>query len=221
MGRIDEAIQHIEGIGDGTERALQTAGLISTLFKIKGVALIVTGQLAFEIYANAASDHPAVELSLFSGQPAPRTVLDIMRGQLHAKGGLGRWTVAGIPVRLLGTAHVVYPDLCRDFTTDHGVVKLMPVEEVTVECILASIHPELDFEAQTRARLLLINGLTEAFQMDWATLQTLCDQPDYRVGDDLAKMRMSAKKDVDAMSSAPDHVGQPGPVPTEPIRAEP
>jgi hypothetical protein len=215
MGRIDEAIQHIKQIEDGTERAFQMAGLISTLFKIKGVALIVTGQLAFEIYANAASDRPAVELSLFSGQPSPRTVLDVMRGQLHAKGGLGRWTVEGIPVRLLGAAHIAHPELCRDFTTDHGIVKLMPVEEITVECILAAGHPEPDFEAQTRARLLLINGLTEAFQMDWATLQTLCDHPDYRVGDELAKMRTAAKKDVDAMSSAPDHVGQPGSVPSD------
>jgi hypothetical protein len=210
MGRIDEAIQHIEQIDDLTERAFQMAGLISTLFKIKGVVLIVTGQPAFEIYANATSDHPAVELALFSGQPTPRIVLDVMRGQLRAKGGLGRWRIAGIPVRLLGATKIVYPDLCRDFTTDHGVVKLVPAEELTVECILAAGHPEPDFEAQTRARLLLINALTEAFQMDWATLQTLCNHPDYRVGEDLAKMRAAAKKDVDAMGSHRDDISHPG-----------
>jgi hypothetical protein len=212
MGRIDEAILHIDQIDDLTERAFQMAGLISTLFKIKGVVMIMTGQPAFEIYANATSDHPAVELALFSGQATPRIVLDVMRGQLRAKGGQGRWRVAGIPVRLIGTATIAYPDLCRDFTTDHGVVKLVPVEELTVECILASIHPEPDFEAQTRARLLLINGLTEAFQMDWVTLQTLCNHPDYRVGEELAKMRAAAKKDVDVMGTHRDDIGHPGPV---------
>jgi hypothetical protein len=210
MGRIDEAIQHIEQIADGTERAFQMAGLISTLFKLKGVVLIVTGHPAFEIYANATSDHPAVELAVFSGQPSPRIVLDVMRGQLHAKGGQGRWRVAGIPVRLLGHTTIAYPDLCRDFNTDHGVVKLVPAEELTVECVLASIHPEPDHEAQTRARLLLINGLTEAFHMDWATLQTLSNHSDYRVSEELARMRTAAKKDVDAMSAAPDHISHPG-----------
>jgi hypothetical protein len=46
MGRIDDAIRTLEGMANGTERALQLAGLISTLFKIKGVMLVVTNQLA-------------------------------------------------------------------------------------------------------------------------------------------------------------------------------
>jgi hypothetical protein len=209
MGRIDEAIAHIEQIGDGTERAFQLAGLISTLFKLKGVVLIVTGHPAFEIYANATSDHPAVELAVFSGTPTPRIVLEVMRGQLYAKGGQGRWKIAGITVRLLGQATILYPALCRDFNTDHGVVKLVPAEELTAECVLASIHPEPDFEAQTRARLLLINGLTEAFQMDWPTLQTICTHPDYRVGEELAQMRAAAKKDVDVMGAHRDDISHP------------
>jgi len=209
MGRIDEAISHIETIDDLTERAFQLSGLISTLFKIKGVVLIVTGQPAFEIYANATSDHPAVELAIFSGVPTPRITLEVMRGQLHAKGGQGRWRLAGIPIRLLGQTTLAYPDLCRDFNTDHGIVKLVPAEELAAECILASIHPEPDFEAQTRARLLLINGLSEAFHMDWPKLQELCTQPDFRVGEELAKMRASAKKDVDAMGAHRDDISHP------------
>jgi hypothetical protein len=222
MGRIDESIQHIEGIADATERAFQMAGLISTLFKIKGVVLLVTGQLAFDIYANGASDRPTVDLAFFSGQPPPRIVLEVMIGQLHGKGSMGQWTVSGIPVRFHDGAAIGHPELCRDFTTDHGIVKLLPAEEIAVDYILASVYPEPDEEAQTRARLLLINGLMEAFQMDWAVLQTLCDHPDYRVGEELARMRVAAKKDIDAMGAEPDQVGQPvaGPTgPTEPIRA--
>jgi len=210
MGRIDDSIHHIEHLVDGTERAFQMAGLISTLFKIKGFVLLVTGPLAFDIYANATSDKPVVDLAFFSGQPPPRIVLEIMRGQLHGKGSLGQWTVAGIPVHFHDGAAIAHPELCRDFTTDHGIVKLLPAEEIAVDYILASIHPEPDPEAQTRARLLLINGLMEAFQMDWAALQALCDHPDYRIGEELAKMRAAAKKDIDTMNSAPDQVGQPG-----------
>jgi len=208
MGRIDDSIQHIALIEDGTERIFQMAGLVSTLFKIRGVVLIVTGQLAFDIYANATSNRPTLELAFFSGQPAPRTVLDVMRGQLHGQGSMGEWQVAGIPIRFQGQPSVTHPELCRDFTTEHGVVKLLPAEEITAEYILSSVYPEADEECQTRARLLLINGLMEAFQMDWAVLQNLCHHPDYRVGEELAKMRAAAKKDVDTVGSLPNQVGQ-------------
>jgi hypothetical protein len=207
MGRIDEALLHIEQIADGTERAFQIAGLVSTLFKIKGVVLVLTGESAYDIYANVTSNRPSVELACLSEKPSMRTLHEVIRGQLHGEGAWGQWTVAGVPLRLLDSATIQYPDLCRDFNTEHGIVKLMPAEELLVECILASVYPEPDEEAQTRARLLLINGLTEAFQMDWATLQNLCANSNYRISEDLARLRTAAKKDVDAMQSAPDQVG--------------
>ena len=202
-------------MADGTQRALQVAGLISTLFKIKGVILVVTNQLAFDSYANAESEKPEVELAAFAGKLAPRAILEIMRGQLYAKGSLYHWTVAGIPVRLHNDAVIAHRELCRDFTTDHGVVKLLPVEEITADCILAAAHPTPDPEAQTRAHRLLVNGLAGAFHMDWAVLQSLCDRPEYRVGEELARMRLAAKKDVDAMGAGADQVGLPPMVPPE------
>jgi hypothetical protein len=205
MGRIDDAILNLNTIEDKSERALQLAGLISTLFKIKGVILTVAGQLAFDIYANAASDKPCVELATFSGKLTSRLLLEIMRGQIHAKGSsIHHWKVAGIPVHFQGEALITYRELCRDFNTDLGVVKLLPAEEITADRILASVYPDVDTEAQTQARLLLINGLSEAFQMDWTTLQSLCDQQDYRVGEELARMRQSAKKDLDALGATQD-----------------
>ena len=195
-------------MANGTEQALQLAGLISTLFKIKGVLLVVTNRLAFDSYANTESEKPEVELAAFAGKLAPRTILEVMRGQLFGMGSLYHWTVAGIPVRLHDDAVIARRELCRDFTTDHGVVKLLPVEEITADCILAAVHPAPDPEAQTRAHRLLVNALAETFQMDWAVLQSLCDRPDYRVGEELARMRRAAKKDVDAMGAARDHIGE-------------
>jgi hypothetical protein len=208
MGRIDDALLTLAGIDDTTERAMQLAGLISTLFKLKGVVLVVTGQLAFDSYANATSDKPELELATFSGQLAPRIVLEIMRGQIRAEGLVHHWEVAGIPVRFLGEVTIVYRELCRDFVTDLGVVKLMPAEEITAGRILAAVYPEPNTESQTQARLLLINALSEAFQMDWTALQTLCHRAEYRVGEELAQMRLAAKKDVDAIGASPDQMGR-------------
>jgi len=206
MGRIDDSLLEIQKITDSTERALQVAGLLSTLFKVRGIVLIVVGQLAFDTYANAASDKPEIELAAFSGKLAPRLVLEIMRGQVRAKGSNRRWTVAGLPIRLLDEPEIFHRELCRDIMTEHGVVKLLPAEEITARCILAAVYPEPDNESHTRARLLLINGLTNAFKMDWPALHEICHRPDYRIGEELAKMRLSAKKDVDAIGASTDPV---------------
>ena len=204
---------------NGSERALQLAGLISTLFKIKGVILVVTNQLAFDAYANAESEKPEVELAAFAGKLAPRAILETMRGQLYAKGSLYHWTVAGIPVRLHDDTIIVHRKLCRDFMTDHGVVKLLAVEDITADCILAAVYPVPDPEAHARAHRLLVNGLAEAFSMDWTLLQSLCDRPEYRVGEELARMRLAAKKDVDAMGGAPDRIGETSVLPS--VKASP
>ena len=214
MGRIDDALQILQATEDGTERALQLAGLISTLFKIKGVSLLVTGQLAYDSYANTASEVPEIELAVFAGEFAPRVVLEIMRGQLYGQGSMYRWMVAGLPVRFQHETVIIKRELCREFTTDHGVVKLLPVEEITANYILASVFPDADEVAQERAHLLMINGLAEVFHMDWPALHAICHRPDYRVGEELARMRLAAKKEVDALGSEPDRVGQTGPLPT-------
>jgi hypothetical protein len=214
MGRIDDALKTLEGISNGTERALQLAALISTLFKINGVGLVVTRHLAFHSYADTQYDHPEVELAPFSGNLRPRTILEIMRNQLHAKGSTYYWSVGGIPVRFHDSVNIVNRDLCRDFTTRHGVVKLVPVEEITADYILAAVYPASDVGAHVRAHRLLFNGLSEVFEMNWPVLHTLCHRPDYRVGDDLAQMRMEAKQDADAQGRVRDHVGDTSRLPS-------
>jgi hypothetical protein len=213
MGRIDEAIRAIERIEDGTERALQLGGLISTLFKIKGVALIVTHDLAFDAYADTVSEYPELDLAAFAGDLTPRIILEIMRGQVEGSGSLYRWVVAGIPVRFQKDVTVAKRELCREITTDHGVIKLVPVEEITADYILAAVYPEPNMEAYERAHHLLVNGLSDSFEMNWAVLQELCHRPEYRVGDDLAQMRVAAKQEVDALGTGRDHVGDTKPLP--------
>jgi hypothetical protein len=213
MGRIHDAILILERTEDGTDRALQLAGLISTLFKIKGVGLVVTGQLAYEVYANTSTDRPSLELAVIAGDLAPRTVMEIMRGQLYARGSIYQWTVAGIPVSFYPKAVLANIDMCRDFTTSNGVVLVLPVEEILADRILAAVYPEADSEMHEQAHSLLVSGLAEAFIIDWTVLHTLCHRPDYRIGEELAKMRLQAKRDIDAMGAEPDRIGATGKLP--------
>lgn len=208
MGRIDDALVSLRQLENETERALQLAGLISTLFKIRGVALIVTGRLAFDSYTNSTTPEPELELSTFAGKTTPRMLQEIMGGQLQGEGLIRRWKVAGIQIRFQGDIVTGYPALCRDFMTDHGVVKLIPAEEITVERILASAYPVPNAVAHEEARQLLINALTDAFKMDWTVLGTLCHLPEYRVGEELAQLRAQAKQEADAQGLGADPVGQ-------------
>jgi hypothetical protein len=214
MGRIDDALRTLENIPIGTERALQLAGLISTLFKINGVGLVATRHLAFHSYADTQYPHPEVELAPVSGPLPLRMVLDVMRGQLRAKGSTYHWTLAGLPVRFHDSANVHHRELCRDITTSLGVIKLIPVEEITANYILASVYPKPDAGSHVRAHRLLFMGLSETFEMNWQVLHSLCHRPEYRVGDELAQMRLEAKKDVDAQGRGRDHVGDSSRLPT-------
>jgi hypothetical protein len=219
MGRVDDSLSMLQEMEDGTERALQLAGLISTLFKIRGVALIVTGKLAFDSYANTTSRDPELELAPFTGRLAPRLLQEIMGEQLHAVGAIDRWTVVGLPVRFHQDHSTNYRELCRDYMTDHGVVKLIPAEEITAAKILAAVYPAPDPVAGAEARLLLVNGVTEAFRMDWTVLQKICHQPEYRIGEELAQMRAAAKQEADEQGLMPDSIGETVAPAAEPIPA--
>ena len=209
MGRIDEALIALGNIEDKTHRALELGGLISTMFKLKGVVLMVTGQLAYDIYANTQSQTPELELAILSGQMTPRLMREVMVGQLYAVQGIDRWRLISIVVRF----HTNVAELrgqCRDFTTDYGAVKLMPAEELTADRVLTAVFPEPDPEAEAEARQLLFNALTDAFHMDWAVLRDICNHADFRVGEDLARLRAVAKQEADA-AAAPADAAEPVP----------
>jgi hypothetical protein len=206
MGKIDEAMTTLLQIEDRTERALELAGLISTLFKLRGVILVVTGELAYASYADAPATNPELELAPFTGKLLPRLAQEIMSGQLGGEGAIGRWVVAGIPVRLYNEFSLSMRELCRDFNTDHGVVKLSPAEEITADRILASVYPVANPVAHREAIRLLINGLTDAFHMDWVALRKICYLPDYRIGEELAQFRAEAKQRADTLGLTTDPI---------------
>jgi hypothetical protein len=208
MGKIEDALQKLEAVEDPTARALEVAGLISTVFKLRQVVVVLTGELAFSSYANTTRPEPEVELAPFAGKLTPRLLQEVMGGQLRAEGELRRWTVAGIPVRFQGEITLAARDLCRDLRTEFGVVKLVPAEEITADRILAAVYPGFNPVANQEALTLLTNGLVNAFKMDWAVLGKICHQPDYHVGEELAQLRVLAKQGADAMGLTPDQTGE-------------
>lgn len=204
MGKIDDALHEIYALEDPTEKAFQLAGLISALFKVRNVELVVTGQLAVDIYANATSEEPEVELAVFSGKVTPRVAQEMLGEKMHGDGALWHWRIAGVSVRLYNSLFTERRELCRDFKTDYGHVKLHPVEELTAERLLVSIYPVPNEQAREQARLLLLHGLAENFIMDWGLLQTICSQPEYKIGEELAQLRTQTKQDLDAMATPPE-----------------
>ncbi len=207
MSKVDEALKTLAQIADPTERALELAGLLSTLFKLRDVALVVTGELAYNSYADTPATAPELELAAFAGKLTPRLLQDVMVGQLRAAGSVSRWSLLGIPIRFHFESGLILRNLCRDFQTKHGTVKLWPAEELTAERVLAAVFPSSNPVARGEALTLLTQGLVDAFQMNWIALRELCHRPEYRVGEELSVLRMEAKQEADARGLSTDPVG--------------
>jgi len=202
MGKIDEALLQIESIKDWTERATTLGGLVSTLLKLKGVTPIIVGRLAYDTYLGNANEQEELVLASVSGRFTPRIMQEVFGEQLHGTGMIWKWKVANTTVKLTGEAIISRKDLCRDFQSDYGVVKLVPVEELAAERMLASIYPKPNEQARYEAKRILILGLAESLVIDWQALQELCNSELYRAGEQLAALRTEAKQEVDSALAA-------------------
>jgi hypothetical protein len=207
MSRLREALDTIAAIENLPERSLELAGLVSTLFRVRSVELIVTGQLAFDSYAARTSPDAELELAAFEGKLTPRLLQEIMGGELQAEGSLTRWTLLGIPIRFRFESSLALRNLCRDLRTQHGVVRLWPAEEITAERVLAAVFPAANPAAERDALAILTNALIDAFDMDWIALRKLCHEPQYRVGEELIELRVQAKRNADALGLTKDPFG--------------
>lgn len=202
MSKIDEALSEIEKIKDWTERAMTLAGLVTTLLKLKGVTPIIVGRLAYDTYLGNTNEQEELILATFSGRLTPRILQEVFGEQLHGVGMTWKWKVANTTVKLTGDVVIEHRELCRDFQTDFGVAKLIPVEELLAERILASFYPRPHEQARSEAKRLLVLGLAGSLVMDLHALQELCNSHKYRAGEQLAELRTEAKKEVDSVLAA-------------------
>jgi hypothetical protein len=199
VSKIDEALARIEATEDTSERAFQLAGLVSTLLKIKGIVPVVIGQTALDCYTNGQNGGRVLNLSVFSGTLNPRIMQEVFGEQLHGKGLLTEWEVAGITIRLEEEFISEHRDLCRDFKSDFGIVKLMPAEDLTAAKLWQATRPEVGEAALLQAKALLINALAETFIMDWDILERVCASPPFQVESLLVQMKLEAEEDLAAI----------------------
>jgi hypothetical protein len=216
MGKIDEALIRIESIKDPTERAMTLGGLASTLLKLKGVTPIIVGRLAYDIYLGNTDQQKELILATYSGRFTPRVLQEIFGEQLRGTGLIWKWRIASTDVRITGEALLERKELCRDFRTDYGVVKLIPVEELLAERLLASFYPKPNEQARYEAKRLLMLGLAESLPLDWPALQELCNSELYRAGEQLASLRTEAKQEVDTALAAEEVLSGTTPSPASP-----
>ena len=207
MSKLRAALDSIAAIESLPERSLEIAGLISTLFRLRDVELIVTGQLAFDSYAARTSPDVELELAAYAGKLTPRLLQEVMGGQLEAEGSVTRWTLLGIPIRFRFESSLALRNLARDLMTKRGLVKLWPAEEITAERVLAAVFPAANPAAERDALALLTNALIDAFDMDWIALRKLCHEPQYRVGEELTELRVLAKRNADTLGLTKDPFG--------------
>jgi hypothetical protein len=198
VSKIDEALAKIQLVEDTSERALQLAGLISTLLKLKGVVPVVIGQTALDCYTNGQGGPAELNLSVHSGKVSPRIMQEVFGEQLLAKGLLMEWQVAQINVKMEEEFISEHKEMCRDFKTDFGTVKLIPAEDLTAAKLWQATRPEVGEAALLQAKKLLVNALAETFVMDWDVLEQICASPAFQVELLLEEYRAEAQQELDA-----------------------
>lgn len=197
MGKVDEALEKIQSIEDNTERALQLAGLISTLLKIKGVLPVIIGQTALDCYLNVANGTDQLQLGIHTGKINPRLMQEVFQDQLKGKGMLSEWRICNIDIKVEEEFSSQNRELCRDFTTEYGIVKLVPAEDLTAARIWAAFYPHPNPETMEEAKVLLMYALAGHFVMDWAALENVCVA--FKVGEKLERLRNEAQEELTTM----------------------
>lgn len=201
---INEKLDRIDAIDsakDGAMRHMLLAALISKLFAERGVELVVVGGTAMEFYTEGAYVSRDIDFAA-RAMRYPDDTQDIMALIGAAPQGIptGRRAPAGQRGYVLERFKATV-DLFSDFTvaratkalnldptcfnTPFGQVKLVPVEQLIAERVLAAHEAPNDSEAMLRARVLIRLYLEHQtpgdLEPDWRRVEKICQDPDFDV----------------------------------------
>jgi hypothetical protein len=175
----------IESTEDLFLRSMKLAGIVTTLFKKRGIPLVVVGGSAVEFYTAGGYMSGDIDFCRRSLKgPSLRLIKDI----LEPLGGkcVGRnWLVCGIFIDMLG---IVETETYKDFSvveTPYGEVAMIPPELALVERIFYSLDSE---ECSVSARQMMAAALNDE-NFDWQEAERLAALPDFRVSDELRRMK--------------------------------
>ena len=179
--QIDSALADIKAETDPTIKHLKLASLVSTIFRERGIELVVVGGSAIEFYTEGAYVSGDLDLCVAASKE-PLTVLlrqEIM-GLLGAKGGPRSWEVGGVFVDVLGAFENLAKTRIRGIAAPFGEVRVSPVEELIVERVLVSVYPSNYPPARDCAKKILAAALQGEVETDWREVRRLAESSAYQ-----------------------------------------
>ena len=183
--RINAAKVDIEATGNLLERAVKLAGLITALFAERGFHLVVVGGSAVEFYTEGGYMSGDIDFCRKTFKAIPPRLMQEVAESLGGK-GLGRnWLICGLYVDILGPLESETVKSERVLQTPYGEVRMIAPELALVERIL---YAEQDAECLPSAKQMMVAAIADdAF--DWAEAERLADLRDFKVLDQLQKLR--------------------------------
>lgn len=183
--RTNEAKVDIEATGNLLERAVKLAGLITALFAERGFHLVVVGGSAVEFYTEGGYMSGDIDFCRKTFKAIPPRLVQEVAESLGGK-GLGRnWLICGLYVDILGPLESETVKSERVLQTPYGEVRMIAPELALVERIL---YAEQDAECLPSAKQMMVAAIADdAF--DWAEAERLADLRDFKVLDQLQRLR--------------------------------
>ena len=187
---LSAAKADIESTDDLLVRAMKLAGLVTTLFRERGVPLVVVGGSAVEFYTEGGYMSGDIDFCRRSLRgPSLREIGDVLK-PLGAK-GMGRsWQVCGLFVDILGIAEMESGKDWRTLETPYGEIKLIPPELALVERVL---YAEQDAECVASARQMMATAIVDE-SFDWGEAERIADLPDFKVLEGLRRLRQEVSR---------------------------
>lgn len=187
--QIHQALADISAETDPTLKHLKLAGLVSAVFRERGVELVVVGGSAIEFYTDGAYVSGDLDLCVESAASALTVRLrqDIM-AQLGATGGPRSWQVSGLFVDVLAAFENLARTPIRRLDGPCGPVRISPVEELIVERALISRYPGDYPPARECAKKLLAAALMGEVETDWAEVKRLAQNNAYENWHDVKEL---------------------------------
>lgn len=179
--QIHTALAAITAETDPTLKHLQLAGLVSAIFRERGIELVVVGGSAIEFYTEGAYVSGDLDLCLISPARLDIRTRQELMGRLGAHGGPRNWQVAGQYVDILGEVETLARTPFDELQTPYGPVHLVSLEDLLVERILISVYPERHEPARLCARKLIAVALAGQVEMNWQEARRLAERPEYRI----------------------------------------
>lgn len=178
---IRRALAEIESETDPTLKQLRLAGLVSAVFRERGIELVVVGGSAIEFYTEGAYVSGDLDLCLVTPTRLDLRTRQELMGSLGANGGPRSWRVAGLYVDLLGQVETLARTPFVELQGPYGAVRLISPEDLLVERVLVSVYPQRDEAAEGCARKLIAVALAGQVEVDWSEVRRLAGLPAYAI----------------------------------------